>query len=150
MAESLAFYPSLPAGVLPRLDAARSRFEREQAEADRRPKTPTQEWLEKQRKANATPSEYELLFKALDKAKEKALLPPVPVVEPSKAPKDTKKTVKSAVDGKTSPTNSPAARNESAASAASAGGTGQSGLLVFFGLAALAVIAWFLLKGRLR
>lgn len=149
-AESLARYPSLPAGVLTRLEAARTRFEREQAEEDKRPKTATREWLEKERKANGTPTEFELLFKALDKAKEKALLPPAPSMEPSKTVKETRKSGKSAVDGKNPPLGSPLVEKASPASSANPSGTGRSNLLLFLGLASVAVIAWFLLKGRAR
>lgn len=149
-AESLSRYPSLPAGVLTRLEAARSRFGREQEEADKRPKTPTQEWLEKQRKANGTPSEFELLFKALDKAKEKAQLPLPPGMEPTKVPEETKKRRKSAEGGKAASAETPAIHKESASSATHSAGNGRSSLLTFIGLVSLSVVAWVLLKSRLR
>lgn len=146
VAEALARYPSLPADVLKRLEAARARFEHDQAEADKRPKTAMQEALEKERKANFIPSEFELLLKALDKIKEKAQLPsPADATQPAKA---AKKAGKPTMDGKTSPTNSLATQTDSPTSPARSSGAGGKNLLLFLGLASLAVIAWFLLKGR--
>lgn len=146
VAEALARYPSLPADVLKRLELARTRFEREQAEANKRPKTPMQEALEKERKANGTPSEFDLLFKALDKVKEKAQLsPPADAKQPTKA---AKKDGKTTGDAKASPTSSPATQTASPTSEATSGGANRSNWLMVLGLVSLAVIAWFLLKGR--
>lgn len=142
---ALAEYPSLPAQALTRLDAARTRFEREQSEANKRPKTAFQLSM-----TNPGLSEFEFLFKALDKVKEKALLPPPPGMEAPKARNPGKKTEKAPVVGKAAPTGRPVTEKDSAIPAAKSGGAGRSSLLVFLGLASIAVIAWFLLKGRLR
>lgn len=147
VAESLAGYPSLPASVITRLEAARTRFEREQAEADKRPKTPTQEWLEKQRKDNSTPSEFELLFKALALANEKALLPPPARIEQAKDSTTAKQPKIGTVEGKTSPAIVPATQTASPVSTPNSGTAGRNGLLLLLALASVAVIAWILLRG---
>ncbi len=149
-AEALAHYPSLPAHILARMEVARTRFERAQSEANKRPQTPTQEWLEKQRLSNGTPSEVELLLKALDKVKEKAQLPPPADAKHPETTKATKKAGKSSVDWKTAPSGSQIAEKDSTAPTTKSGETSRNSLLVFLGLVSLGVIAWFLLKGRLH
>ncbi len=140
-AGSLSAYAYLPPDALPKLEAALARAEFKATNMVRYTNTAL---IPPQSHAWAVDG----LVVALRKAKEKAQTPPPPGMEPSKTPSATKKPRTSAVDGKTAPTGSPVAEKDSPTSTASSGGTGQNNLLLLLGLASIAVIAWFLLKGR--
>lgn len=139
-AGSLSAYAYLPPETLPKLEAALARAE---YKATNMVRYTNMALNPPQSHAWAVDG----LVVALRKAKEKALLPPSARIEQAKDSTAAKHLRIGTVEGKTSPSRSPAAQTASPVSTPSSGTAGRNSLLVLLGLASVAVIAWILLRG---